>query len=84
MGKAVIVGPSTGDFQQTVDSLESGGGILVSSRETIRQDLRSLLEDDARRNGLEQRALEVVHRNQGASERTMALMSQALVDRGSP
>ena len=82
LGKPVIVGPSTGDFQRTVESLKSGGGLLVSSRESLRSDLLSLLSDDSRRSELARCALDVVHQNQGASDRTAELISEELASRG--
>ena len=78
LGKPVIVGPATSDFEQTVDALRTGGGLLVSSRESLAGDLASLLSDPARRATLSERALAVVDQQQGATRRTLDLLVERL------
>ncbi|MEE2680780.1 MAG: glycosyltransferase N-terminal domain-containing protein [Planctomycetota bacterium] len=82
LGKPVIVGPSTGDFQQTVDALLEGDGILVSDRDSLGHDLDFLLSDELRRRDLARNARAVVERNQGATDRTLSLIAKALDERG--
>ena len=82
LGKPVVVGPSTSDFQRTVKALSEGGGLLISTRESLAKDLASLLGDKTRRSDLSARALEVVEQNQGATDRTVDLISAKLISRG--
>jgi 3-deoxy-D-manno-octulosonic-acid transferase len=86
LGKPVVVGPATGDFQETVDRLVEGGGIVVSDRERLGRDVESLLADPARCERLVAAAREVITREQGATERTATLLLSMLanVDDGAP
>lgn len=81
LGKPVVVGPATGDFQQTVEALDAAGGILVSNRESLSKDLESLINrGDVRRN-MSERARAVVVSHQGATKRTVEMITRALEKR---
>jgi 3-deoxy-D-manno-octulosonic-acid transferase len=69
LGKPTIIGPSHGDFQFAVDSLASGGGILVRSADQLRESIESLLRASDARENLRNSGREVIRRNQGASSR---------------
>ena len=78
LGKPVVVGPATGDFQQTVDALREAGGIVVSSREALAGDLADLIDREDRRLELSSRARDVVVANQGATARTLSLIEREI------
>ena len=81
LGKPVVVGPATGDFQQTVEALDAAGGILGSNRESLSKDLESLINrGDVRRN-MSERARAVVVSHQGATKRTVEMITRALEKR---
>ena len=78
LGRPVVVGPSTGDFASTVEQLLAGDGLVVSDRTRLAGDLAHLLGDEDRRRTLGAHAVEVVRANQGATERTVALIRERL------
>ena len=81
LGRPVVVGPSTGDFATTVEQLLSGDGLVVSDRSRLAGDLAHLLGDADRRRALGTHAVDVVRANQGATERTVALIREQLAGR---
>ena len=84
LGKPVLVGPATGDFQETVDRLVEGGGIIVTGRDRLAKDIGALLADPARCEQLVAAARTVIRREQGATERTATLLLSMLEKIGSP
>lgn len=80
LGKPVIVGPATSDFQETVQRLLDGDGIVVSTREALPRSIAELLGDQHRREGLASNARKVIRAEQGATERTSELLL-SLLDR---
>lgn len=84
LGKPVVVGPATGDFQLTVDALSQAGGILVSSQERLAEDLATLISRADLRSDLSKRAREVVIAQQGATSRTLEIISRQLEGRKTP
>lgn len=81
LGRPVVVGPSTGDFATTVEQLLAGDGLVVSDRSRLAGDLAHLLGDADRRRALGTHAVDVVRANQGATERTVALIREQLAGR---
>jgi 3-deoxy-D-manno-octulosonic-acid transferase len=78
LGKPVLVGPATGDFQETVDRLVEGGGIVITDRSRLAEDIGVLLDDPDRRARMVTGARSVIRREQGATEKTAALLLSML------
>lgn len=69
LGKAVVIGPRYGDFEQTVRTLRDAGGLIVSEREKLAGAIAGLLGDGDRRAAMGAAARAAVVANQGASAR---------------
>ncbi len=78
LGKPVVVGPATEDFRETVECLVDGGGIVVTDRDHLAEEIGSLLDDPERRSRLVDAARSVIRRQQGATERTTTLLLSML------
>jgi 3-deoxy-D-manno-octulosonic-acid transferase len=78
LGKPVVVGPATGDFQETVEKLVAGDGLVVTDRDSLAVTLRGLLDDPGRRATIVSGARRVIRTEQGATERTAALLLSLL------
>lgn len=78
LGKPVVVGPAVADFQQTVDALLAGQGIIQTTRRDLAQVLRELLDDPARRASIASRGRAVILAHQGATERHADLVRSLL------
>lgn len=74
MGKAVVVGPSVGDFEEIVAALREGEGLVQCRPEALREVLHRLLADPAERQALAARGGEVIRTRQGASHRHAELL----------
>ncbi len=69
LGRATIIGPSTGDFVSIVRTLEEAGGLIRSTRESLALDLERLIRDPGARERVASNARRCVERQQGASAR---------------
>ncbi len=69
LGKAVIVGPRVSDFQDTVDALLAGEGLVQTTADDLPRTLRALLNDPERRCRLAHNAQRVIEANQGATQK---------------
>jgi 3-deoxy-D-manno-octulosonic-acid transferase len=78
MGKATLIGPKYGDFEQSVRSLERGGGIRVVERGELAKVLGELMADSATRARLGACGREVVRTMQGASARHAEVLLAAV------
>ncbi|MHC4975572.1 MAG: 3-deoxy-D-manno-octulosonic acid transferase [Planctomycetota bacterium] len=78
LGKPVIIGPYHEDFEVTVGTLVEGGAAIVTDSEHLRGEIGELLGDPERRERMGQRGLECVRQHQGASERNVRLIREAL------
>jgi len=74
LGKPVIIGPATGDFEQQMTAFRAANAILVSSRDRLARDLADLLEDDERRREMAARGRDVIRAHQGATARHAELL----------
>ncbi|MBY0113962.1 MAG: hypothetical protein K2Y21_14185 [Phycisphaerales bacterium] len=81
LGKAVVIGPRYGDFEQTVSTLRMGGGILVAERGTLAGELARLLQDAEARAAIGIAGRKTVLEQRGASGRHAATLMQR-VDTG--
>lgn len=79
MGKPVIVGPSTFNFEQAADgAIASGGGLRVPDAATAMAAARALSEDEPRRARMGAAARRFVEGHRGAVARLMAWLGEAL------
>ncbi|MCZ6736333.1 MAG: hypothetical protein O7C65_11150 [Planctomycetota bacterium] len=78
LGKATIVGPSVADFQDTVDALLAGDGIIQTDRHSLPVALNTLLNDPQRCRQLADNGRAVIRAHQGATDRHVELI-QALL-----
>ncbi len=81
LGKAVIVGPAVSDFQETVDALLAGDGLVQTGAERLPAAIAALLADPARREALAQNGRAVIRSQQGATARTVQLLEGLLQGR---
>jgi 3-deoxy-D-manno-octulosonic-acid transferase len=74
LGAATIVGPAVADFQDTVDALLAGDGLVQTDRQRLAAVIRQLLDDPRRRGELAENARRVIRAQQGATERNAELI----------
>jgi 3-deoxy-D-manno-octulosonic-acid transferase len=74
LGVATVVGPAVADFQDTVDALLAGDGLIQTDRHHLAGVIRDLLDDPERRRVLAANARRVIRAQQGATERNAALI----------
>jgi 3-deoxy-D-manno-octulosonic-acid transferase len=78
LGKATIVGPAVADFQEVVDALRAGDGLVQTTREALSEIIRSLLSDSDRRRELADNGRRVIRAKQGATDRHVLLIAAML------
>ncbi|MEY4770563.1 MAG: 3-deoxy-D-manno-octulosonic acid transferase, partial [Planctomycetota bacterium] len=78
LGKATIIGPRHGDFQDTADKLVQAGGLRVTSARELVRDLSALLNDATARGEMVAAGRAVIAREQGATARHVALLGKVL------
>jgi 3-deoxy-D-manno-octulosonic-acid transferase len=74
LGKPVIVGPDTANFQDSVDALMAGGGLMRVNASDLREAIGSLLAQPERRRELAEKGRNVVRAHQGATARHARLL----------
>jgi 3-deoxy-D-manno-octulosonic-acid transferase len=78
-GKPILVGPYTSNFSDSVEALKLAGGLLqCTDAETMQIGLLELLADEAKRVKMAKANADAMAENQGALEKTKALISQRL------
>ena len=82
LGKATIIGPRHGDFQDTADKLVQAGGLRVTSASELVRDLSALLSDAPARAEMAAAGRAVIAREQGATARHAALLGEVLSSGG--
>lgn len=78
LGKATVVGPAVTDFQDTVDVLLDGDGLVQTDRDHLPAVLNDLLHNPDRRQQLADNARRVIRKQQGATERNAGIIQQVL------
>ena len=79
LAKPIVFGPNMQNFTDVVRSfLARGGAVQVANAEEMEKVLAQLLADGTRRDELGARALEVVHENLGAIDRTVEMIIKHL------
>ncbi len=78
LGTATVVGPAVADFQDTVDALLAGDGIVQTDREHLAEVVGELLNDAARRARLADNGRAVLRAQQGATTRNAELIASLL------
>lgn len=83
LGNATVVGPAVDNFQDTVDALLAGDGLVQTDREHLAGVLAGLLADPDRRRQLAGNARAVIRHQQGATTRNADLV-MSLIHRNQP
>ncbi|MCH8823192.1 MAG: glycosyltransferase [Planctomycetes bacterium] len=78
LGKATVIGPAVSDFQDSVDALVNGDGIIQTTRDDLADVLRELLDNPNRREQLAANARDVIQEQQGATDRNANLVIELL------
>jgi 3-deoxy-D-manno-octulosonic-acid transferase len=79
VGKPVIVGPHMFNFEEATRlAVEAGAAIQVADAQGLGAALAELLRDAGRRQQMGKAGLELMRQHQGATLRTLALLSAAL------
>ncbi len=72
LGRAMVVGPHTDNFQMPIDALRRADAVrVIESADALPASIQELLDDVALRQSLGERARKVVLENQGATGRTV-------------
>jgi 3-deoxy-D-manno-octulosonic-acid transferase len=77
-GSTILIGPHTENFRDIVGIFQRADALRVVTPESLASTVLHLLQNDAEREGLGQRALEVMQAQQGATERTVAALMNLL------
>ncbi len=72
LGKPTVIGPAVADFQDTMDALLAGDGIIQTTDEKLGYTLRDLLANPDRRRELAANGRAVIRAHQGATARHVA------------
>ncbi len=82
-GKAILVGPHTENFRDIIEIFQRANAVCVVTSQSLTATVLQLLQDPAERNALGRRALEVMHSQQGATDKTVSGLL-LLLNRQSP
>jgi len=77
-GAPILVGPSTENFRNIVETFQRADALRVVTPESLTPTVLQLLQHDAERAALGQRALEVLRSQQGATGKTVRELVQLL------
>ena len=84
LGKCTILGPHTFNFQQTVDALLAGNGvILVNNAYELFEAVQKSLLDDNFRKQTAKNGQQIIRKNQGATQKTLYHILKLLNNRTS-
>ncbi len=79
LGKAMVFGPNMQNFAQIAEAfVKKDGAIQVRDAAELEKTIADLLADENRRNALGKNALQVVHENLGAIDRTVDMILAGL------
>ena len=83
MGKAVVFGPHISNFRKDVQMLLAAeAACQAADLDDLHAKLRTLLTDSGLRQGLGERAVGLIARNQGSTLRTLELLEPMLAAPG--
>jgi 3-deoxy-D-manno-octulosonic-acid transferase len=71
-GKAIFVGPHTENFRDIIEIFRRADAVRVVDQQSLTRTMLQLLQDAVARDALGARALEVMHSQQGATEKTVS------------
>ncbi|HEY4932010.1 MAG TPA: 3-deoxy-D-manno-octulosonic acid transferase [Terriglobales bacterium] len=77
-GIPIIVGPSTENFRDIIGVFQEAGALRIVTPQSLTPTVLALLQDDAERERLGQRALEVMRQQKGATERMIEALLRLL------
>ena len=70
-GVAILVGPSTENFRDIIEVFRRADALRVVTPPSLTPTVLQLLENDAERESLGRRAADVLHSQQGATQKTV-------------
>jgi 3-deoxy-D-manno-octulosonic-acid transferase len=74
LGRATVIGPRVSDFESVVRALETSGGLVRATAESLGGVLRELIENPGRRAEVAARGIACIEANRGATERHAELL----------
>lgn len=79
MGKPVLIGPHTFNFEQATEmAIAAGAALRVQDSNDLARHLQALFADTGKRNAMSAAALRFSNESRGATERTLNLLNQYL------
>jgi len=83
LGKPIVFGRHMFNFRDICGSfMAAGAGIMVFGKEELREQIGTLLSNDALRSGLGARAKKFIQENQGATARNKELIKEEIARQG--
>jgi 3-deoxy-D-manno-octulosonic-acid transferase len=80
LGKPTIIGPNVSDFEEMVQLLLQGNGIIQCSGDDLAEQIKSLLDDTTRQDSLYKAGRDVIKSQQGATTRYEELIMEHTPD----
>jgi 3-deoxy-D-manno-octulosonic-acid transferase len=80
-GKAILVGPHTENFRDIIEIFRRADALRVVTPQTLTSTILRLLEHDAERTALGERALQVMGSQKGATEKTVNALLGLVAER---
>ena len=80
-GKAILVGPHTENFRDIIEIFRRADALRVVTPQTLTSTILRLLEHDAERTALGERALQVMGLQKGATEKTVNALLGLVAER---
>ncbi len=74
LGKPTIIGPNVSDFEEMVQVLVSGGGLVQCTKYELPSILSELIFDSAKRDQMSRNGIATINKQQGATERYKQLI----------
>ena len=78
LGKPTIIGPNIGDFSDIVHALLEGKGMIQCTGATLKNEITTLLADKSLCNSLAENGRKIIASNQGATQRYVRLIEEAM------
>lgn len=79
MGKPVLIGPHTFNFEQATEmAIAAGAALRVQDSSDLARHLQTLFADAGKQNAMSAAALRFSNESRGATERTLSLLNQYL------
>jgi 3-deoxy-D-manno-octulosonic-acid transferase len=85
LGKPVVVGPHTFNFEEIMERLaEAGGAVTVDDADGLARTVSALFADDARRHRMGEAGRALIESGRGAVARTLEIVDDLLAENRRP